>query len=336
MKFIGFYTLPPFWAVEGINLDDPAITDKFTELMSERVFSHDSALFNLRVCRDGMIMLRVTELEKVIEGSKNKTDELLTLWARYLDYLNSLYLLLDSSFSQVMRHVFLDVQPLTNRDAFRVMEQNRRLGPIQICTQSYARDFQMGRYLSLYPQGLPFKIDHRLLMRSVTAERKVFEVLVKQFQAVMLDASLIRRLSTIAKSLGEYKLGNYSTSLILAWFTIEEILMEKWKKFLESKNTIFQDGSARFNSDRTKFLEGRDYPVSVVSNQLEMSDVISFKTFRRIDKARNFRNRIVHQDPKYICKSKHAVDAIVLAMVLSTEGKSIGIVPNFSFSVSGL
>lgn len=100
----------------------------------------------------------------------------------------------------------------------------------------------------------------------------------------------------------------------------------------------YLDGKKRINSDRIRNFEenSRDYSVSVISNILELSDVISFKTFEKIDKIRRVRNRIVHQDEKKPCEAKDCQIAFDIIKEFIKQEVKIDLELNLGRTISGL
>jgi len=73
VNYSAFYTSRPFWAGARPDLKKHDVSDLFTDIMSEFVFKHDTDDFQLRVCRDGMIMLHVFKLESNL-GDEHKPN----------------------------------------------------------------------------------------------------------------------------------------------------------------------------------------------------------------------------------------------------------------------
>jgi hypothetical protein len=105
--------------------------------------------------------------------------------------------------------------------------------------------------------------------------------------------------------------------------------------YLETKNQTFPDGSKRISAERKKTLAGRDYTISVISSILELTDILSFPLYKKIDTVRGYRNKVIHQDQDYICEPDHCIMALEIAKELSLEGTSLDIKLNSSFSISG-
>lgn len=201
-----------------------------------------------------------------------------------------------------------------------------------IAQESITSVYQMGRYIS--NSNIPPQYDPRIAFRHVFS-KEVFDVLTKDLEIVINHKHLVTLLSGITKALSEYKIGNYTTSITLAWFITEFVLEQKWVDFLNSKNQSYSDDSKRISAERKSKLIGRDYPISVISNILELTDVLSFDLYKKIDTVRGFRNKVVHQDQDYICKPEHCIMALEVAKALSLEGMAFDILLNTSFSITG-
>lgn len=336
-RFTAFYTTRPFWAGEAIDFDTVNASLQFTEQMSAIVFSYDTNDFRLRICKDGMVMLHVFELEAEFETGDDERSppmedlDLVAWWGRYLDYLNCLYLLLDSATIEVESIAYFELSEITNKNGFRVRFEDGKSGGEGIATESIASYYQMGRYASYY--RIDPRWDSRILHRR-PLKKEVFDTLFATFSVVTRTPSLLKNLAAVAKSIAEYKVGNYATSLVLSWFVCESQLSAHWRAFLEASNRELPDGSRRVSSDRQQTLTGRDYPISVVSNLLELTDEIPYETFKHIDTVRGYRNKVVHQAPNFSCGPRHCNEAIELALGLTLKDSGIQVKPNLSSSIS--
>lgn len=349
-KSVGFYTSRPIWSGDPLNLDDPSIIRNFKEEMSRIEFSYEQEKFSLKAFKDGMIVLKIFELEERaprFEAPTTSTD-MCMWWNEYLIFINCLNLLLNSAVEDVMNYLYLDLSEITNKDAFRVdIEENERL--IHPMPLSYAYLFLkipnlpnfMKAFLSETCEDIQIneKEFYKIISQNfsgflpdvfnsrLSIPKKVFDLVVRDFASVVDKDSLAPMIAGIAKSVSEYKVANYDLSLILSWFVIESLLTRKWEIFLENKNKIYGDGSKRINEEREKLFDGRDYTISVISNILELSDMIPFETFNRIDVVRKYRNKVVHQDQVNKFTSKHCDMAIRLALDLLYAELPIRILP---------
>lgn len=129
-KFIGFFTSRPFWAINGIDFENPVsdtTINSFTDLMSEIVYDISSSAFSFRVCRDGMLLLQIQDLENKLPANEIRDiQETVSWWGEYLDYFNCLYLLLDSAVLKVENLAYFDITEVTNKDAFRISFEGKK------------------------------------------------------------------------------------------------------------------------------------------------------------------------------------------------------------------
>ena len=300
--------------------------------MSEKVYEASLDFFSYQVCRDGLLLLKIHEIEnRLLNHDGLDIHGVVSWWGEYLDYFNCLYLLLDSAVIKVMKLGYFDLAEVTNKDVFRITFENGKEVGASIAQESITSVYQMARYSSSY--NMPPQFDPRLSRREILP-KAVFDEVAKNLENVAQQKHLVSLLSSIAKGLSEYKVGNYTTSLTLAWFVIESVLLQKWMDCLESKNQTFPDGSKRISAERRKTLTGRDYTISVILSILELTDILSFPLYKKIDTVRGYRNKVIHQDQDYICEPDHCVMALEVAKELSLEGTTLDIRLNTSFSIS--
>jgi len=333
-SYIAFYTTKPFWAGSPLNLSKPETQKYFTSQMGNVVFSYENKVFEFKVCRDGMLMFRIHNLEAEIPSHDHADiNTLISWWSRYIKYANCLHLLLDSCVVEVEKLAYLELFEITNKDVIRIVFEDGKMIRTSIPSESLVSIFQMLRY----PLAIPFEtllqctnVENRIPLR-----KAIFDLTAEKFSYVAGEEVLVDILSRIAKSIAEYKVGNYSTSVALSWFAIESIINQKWQRFLDDKGVTYNDGSKRINSKRRECFNGRDYPISVIINVLELSDSITFSLFKDIDTVRGYRNNIVHQEEEYVCEPKHCELAIQTALKLALEGYQFTITPNLNFSIQG-
>jgi len=334
-QFTAFYPSRPFWAGSKVNFDDLRFGGGFCYQMAEEVFSQSSDAYTIKVCRDGRIMLRIETLE---QDERSDTpppiEDTVRLWGEYLDYLNAFYLLLDSSTIKISNLSYFNLHEITNRDAFRVRyEDGKNIGE-NIAAESIASVFQMARYSSSYQSGVPIQYDPRIMMRHVIT-LDVIEHASSLFAQVVASPSLKKALASFAKSLSEYKVGNYETSIVLSWFIIETAISHLWTTHIDGLNRDLEEGRKRINRDRREYLTGRDFPISLVCNLLELLDVLPHTLFQDIDAVRGFRNKIVHPRD-FEPSANDAQLAMKTAHAMIERQWGLHFVPNMSYSVSGL
>jgi hypothetical protein len=335
LTFTAFYPSRPFWAVSKVNFQAPKVEGWFHEQMVQEVYASEGQGYALRVCRDGRILLRVDSLERVQESAEpSPIEDTVRRWGEYLDLLNAFYLLLDSAVLEVDHLSYFNLDEITRRDAFRVTYEGGRLMGENIASESIASVFQDARYSSSYRPEVPIEYDPRIMMRHVVS----FDAIDKAaslFTRVMSRRGTEKPLASFAKSLAEYKVGNYATSIVLAWFITEASLSALWRTHLESLNRDTKQGRRRLNRERRDFLTGRDFTTSIVSNMLELAEILSPSEFEDIDSVRGYRNKVVHS-LAFSPGAAEAQLALKTAQQMIRRLWDISFTPNLGYSVSGL
>ena len=155
------------------------------------------------------------------------------------------------------------------------------------------------------------------------------------FAKVVASPGLEKTLASFAKSLSEYKVGNYETSIILSWFITEAAISYLWRTHIDGLNSGLTEGHKRINRNRRDFLTGRDFTISLVSNLLELWGVLPYAQFQDIDAVRGFRNKIVHSH-NFTPGSNEAQLAMKTAQAIIDRLWGIRFTPSMSYSVTGL
>lgn len=118
-----------------------------------------------------------------------------------------------------------------------------------------------------------------------------FQLLGKVMTSQNRDALKLAELLFWAHS--QYGENFFANALILSWAACEKMIAYLWSQFLRSKKGARGDRE-RISASRLKKLEGRDFSASVVTEILELSDVIAFDLFSGLDEARRKRNSWLH------------------------------------------
>ena len=127
-------------------------------------------------------------------------------------------------------------------------------------------------------------------MNRPVVPQSVFDRMYETFSQVYDKKGRVRLLSMLAKSISEYKVGNYATALVLAWVVIEWYLKKYWDEKLDE---IKADD--RLNSERKQILKNpASFTASVMSEILELLKIIPQEIYKHITKARKKRNAFVH------------------------------------------
>jgi hypothetical protein len=334
-QFTAFYPSRPFWAGSKPDFSNRELEGWFHDQMAEEVFSQKANSYTIKICRDGRIMLRIEALERDPEPSPALgIEDMVRRWGEYLDFLNAFYLLLDSAMLQVANFAYFNLHEITNRDAFRVRHEGGKSVGENIANESVASIFQTGRYRSSYANGVPIEYDSKILMRQVVPIEAI-ELASNQFALVMKSPGSEKDLASFAKSLGEYKVGNYETSLILAWFITEGSISQLWEGHIDGLNCQYENGQKKINRDRRDFLTGRDFTISLISNLLELWGILPNALFQDIDAVRGFRNKIVHK-LKYTPNATDTQLAMRTAQSMIERIWKIRFIPSLGYSVTGI
>ena len=333
-KHLGFYLSKPFWAIEEFDIDNNI--SMFTDLMSEEVFQHLNKEYSLKICRDGMFLLKINEISKKIVNELNVDFlEQINAWSSYLQYANTLVLLFESAFIEEQKLAYFEIQELTNKDAFSVSFENNECKGYTIASLSTAEKFQNARYLSSLPFGGSHPSTNPIFTGRPVVLKSTLDKLVGNFDLIYRNKRLISLFSQLIKSIGEFKIANFDTALIISWFVIESILQDKWTSWINSKN-ISGINPKRINAERKGKLEGRDYPLSVKLNILELNDLLPNEIFQNLDRIRGYRNKIVHRDSKFKCSLENAKEAINATNDLIIQHFNFKITLNLGLSISGI
>lgn len=334
-QFTAFYPSRPFWACSKPDFSSRERDGWFNDQMAEEVFSCETDTYTIKICRDGRIMLRIEALEEDQEQDRlGRIEDIVRRWGEYLDFLNAFYLLLDSAMLEIANFAYFNLHEITNRDAFRVRYEDGKSVSENIATESIASVFQMGRYVSSSLHGVPIEHDPKITMRQVVPI-EVIQHASTMFASVISSPGAEKDLASFAKGLGEYKVGNYETSLVLAWFIIEGSTAYLWERHLDSLNRKYENGQKKINRERRDLLVGRDFTISMVSNLLELWDVLPNSLFKDMDAVRGFRNRIVHK-LKYVPNATDTQLALKTAQLMIERVWNVSFTPSLNYSVAGI
>ncbi len=330
--FLGFYTSRPFWAGDAHSVqkrlmdleslrDEARAGEALTELMIQEALTYETAQYVFKVCKDGMFLLHIKQLAQPPSKGRDAYERPLS----YLDYLNCLYLLFQSAVLKNLEAPYFEVSEITDKDVFLVKFEDGRLLGCFAPRLSFAHQLRMAQ---LHPAH--FYRDAQSDQRLALSEA-VFVTLNADLAKIAQDYRSLRILSEITKSLCDCKFGHYANSLVSLWQIIESYLASTWSQFIDSQNTMYEDGSKRIKSERMKHLkDGRVYSASVISNVLELFGLIDLETFKKIEKVRDQRNQIVHRDEKTPCKLEHC--QVALDLVKGFVAQETGIDLNFDLT----
>lgn len=328
--YTSVYPARAFWAGSAIDLPAAIQANTFTEQMREVVYEKKNSDITLKICRDGEILLRINKLETIESDEHGRSmDEISASWSTYLNHLNCFYLLLDSSTLESDNLALFNLHEITTRDASRITLNNGKFISSSIAVESVAGSFQMGRYLHNYSSIETIEYDSKFSHRRVV-RLETLDLAGEKYFAAISKPGAEKHLSSYAKSLAEYKVGNYETAIILSWFIIESITNYLWTTHIDSLNSEIDGGEKRISSDRKNMLQR--YNADITSNILELFGVLELRDYKDMEKTRAKRNKIAHGG-HYSPTSQDAVVALKLANKMIQKRWEIDFTPNLGYSI---
>ncbi len=288
-RFAGFYTIPGIWAEDVPVFESLGYeTGNYVQMrpallnaMDEIVYEYESASkdFIFRFSRDGFIKYT----DEQLAGS---SGDLLQRWRTILKSLNVYYMLLDSSMVSKNNLSYFQYSELARYDVLMPSyDQQREFlgfgGPIY----SYAKTLASARILRTYSNHDSFLSDDRNEFRQVISP-DIFEYACELFDAAR-QQGLIERLNLLAKSLHEFKSGNFEASVVLSWTVLEQIINDLYAPY-DEQQVFWKQVIAILRRKRT------DISVRYKLISLKRRNVISIKLFKDLDKVRKRRNQFVH------------------------------------------
>jgi len=312
-EFMCFYPSTPLWVGDKPDFD---IFRKggisLNQFLSIRELRIDRDNYVVAFCKDGLCMLRIHSISKDMEdareqdrhtGDIKKKQEALQRWTlaekTYVEYLNTIQLLLDVALTQHDKWNMIDTSALRRSDVFPVLVDDTHvysdIDYSGVSSFHSTRDtLRKGRDLWNYTARTSIEDDPRIAhRRSVCCS--VFDHVIAEFEKVSGKLEHIRVLSQTLIAVDNYNVGNQEAALVQAWFVIELFINEYWVRYLAEQQTTAITGERRINADRLKFLTGKDFTAAVLSNMLELIGRIDQATLSKIDVVRKARNKASHK-----------------------------------------
>lgn len=292
-RYLGFYTQDPFWTFAKPEISKIKTNQgDFIKEFSKVIVKSTNKDFKLKICRDGFIILQINRLENLRSSLKNKHDQILEFNSEYLSYLNTFQFLLASETYLSQRFNFFRNGSLSTDEIFNITFENNKIIGIGTPYRDITQHFFLGRYLENYNLNQPIEKDYRITRRGVI-EKNVFDQCIVNFKKLFKDTDSFFLFSQINSSFSEFSNLNFRQCVTLAWFCIEYFINKDWINFLHSKKNALET-ITRINSERRSILLGKDYSASIMSNILELNDILPLDIFQKIDNIRSKRNNIVH------------------------------------------
>lgn len=338
-RFAGFYTSDPFWACEKIDFPYNAWIHphKFYDIMTKVAYEKSTNEATLRVDRDGLILLRISSIaeEERQYHTENRVniDESVARAKTYTNYLNCFCLFLDSAAITVDQRAFFNYREVTTHEMLRMSFKDGKFASAGLPNTGITANLFSGRHLSDYEVQHSLDLDKRISDRFVVSFNAI-DYAANQLFSVFSKEGSINHFTSVAKSISEYKVGNYDTSIILAWFVIESIVNSLWKSHLESLDTEISAGRSRINRVRYDDLTGSSFEAGKTIQMLELFGVITFDTYETLTKVRKNRNNIAHVT-KIVLTAEKASEAISAARAMISLKWGIDFTPNLNYNVLG-
>jgi hypothetical protein len=236
-RYFGFYPNRHLWVMSAENpvslenTKQESISEK-RRLMTEVIFEAGSPRCELAVVRDGMILVRLPELEDKIEEENRAIANDITAsmgntrkaWVTYLKLANLIFLFLDSALHGHGRNIYMiEMRELTKLGAYRVSVANKRV-------QS-ATDYEIESLASMLRLGylIEEQYNHFFFLNRFEIADAVFSDVWRHYLEPTFQEGLNEsHFEFVAKALSEFNLGNYSVSLALSWNLIEGRVNRLW------------------------------------------------------------------------------------------------------------
>ncbi len=326
-KFRAFYLPLTNWVGEAVDLIYPpngALIPELSEVNFVRVFEQ----FEMRVARDGMVMLHLSAFPDA--PLETNIEQRVRMLNAYVEHMNAFLLLLDTTLQKLERGGSVDVSEVTRAD---------------ICTVVYFKDqpipsiaasgFNASFVRAGYRFSPPNTGDHFWIAYRSTISLDAIEQTVTLFRQAIEAEGLISALASLTKGVSEYKVGNYALAIVLSWFVVESALRQLWRRVLDQIRKGDSSAPPRMNGDRLKLLTGNNYSIAAISNTLELMEILSPGLFQLVNDVRQKRNKIAHVDGDYAATTQDAVQAIQAASAMVKAYFDFDVSPSLGFSVSG-
>ncbi len=155
--------------------------------------------------------------------------------------------------------------------------------------------------------------------------RRVVELDVVKKSLQLLDEILLRddpsvlyMITSLHSAARSYTGRKYGESVVVAWSVCEQMISSAWNAILDDEQL-----SERMPSPRRKKLNGRDYTASVITEFLEIMNVIDHETYNQLNAVRKSRNDWAHQLKEPTAQHVHV--AIDSAQRLLSKFKGVDI-----------
>jgi hypothetical protein len=287
--YYGFYTQHPFWLESKPELSISS-TIKLPFVLSEIQFASYQDEYHLVVCRDGLIQFCKPHSQLSIQT--------------YIQYLQTIYLLLNSHIFETIRQNLLGFQELSTTDILSHTYTAQNIQAFQLDPENIPVNYIYStRFPRSFVAGLPwgdlFSNKHsdlaQLLLLNIQQDPRIqareqriisqtiFQSLNQSLKHIISNYQIVETLSGFFKALCEHYKGNKEICIILIWFELESLLL----KYYRNKAKMYFTPSEIEN-------QNEEVSVSQVLRVLRQKHMLDKHTIEQIHSIRMLRNKIAH------------------------------------------
>ncbi|WP_418179742.1 hypothetical protein ACNSOO_04570 [Aliarcobacter lanthieri] len=301
-NFIAFYTKPPFW-LEDKREDVELNKNNLQEQMSKEVIVECNEDFTIKVMYDGLIQISINSIEESIKTNNSSVNDEITNYNNYMNHINAFYLMiiiktmeprvkeieLDGTLQSIISQGIgpMNFIEIFRHDTFRIFKDKNTL--MNLPSYHFATILYNAR-----TNENPIFINNSIYQRNLISS-DVIKNAISLYKKHFRNKKLISLLASFTKSIAEHKVGNYDTSIILAWTIAENIL-----------NNLYQNRQNKRISSYSKNINN-------ILCFLRLYNLITQELYELSNKVRKFRNDIAHSNNSYVSSNedtKNALDCV--------------------------
>lgn len=290
-RYFGFFPNRHLWVadpttdIDDLNtIKDKSVDEKRKALM-QIMLEINERNYEFAVSRDGMLLIRIPELEERINADNEAIREDITAsmgntrqaWDIYLKLANVVFLFLDSALHGHGRNNYLiEMRELTKLSAYRITVDD---GKVKSGT-----DYEIESLATLLRLGHvdEEKYDDYYFRNRFTLDVSVLVDLNEYYLKPLFAESLNQDyIELLAKSLSEFNLKNNSVSLILSWALIEGHINRLWD-----------------SSENAAKISGKPQSIFWLIEMLKSWGELEESETERIHNFRIARNKFIHKSEK--------------------------------------
>lgn len=324
------YPLETIWIGPRITGDERLGAGGWRTLMEEVVGTAEVEGWALRVERDGCMVLTPPKASTTGETPQYRPEAAMERWRYICARLNAFSLLLASESDKATGEASVPFRYLDHQEVVVTRGANGEDYPSLRLNQTAHNSWRLRLDIGSDPRKAG------LLLIRPTRSKETFVKALKVYEALTQKPAALTLLDMLAIAQSDFHSGKHNPSVVLAWFVIETLLNIEWSRWLDSKNGKVGETSngqsiMRINSDRKQQLTGRDYTASIISQNLELLDILTHDDFKDINEVRQNRNAIAHKAGTE-CGMDEPMLALRTAMKLFSREFGMDVVPNLTRS----